>query len=150
MITRPLDLASRLRSQPRNFDGLFFVNAGLIVLFFSLSGSKFVLAPALGVDFQLPSAAGAVVEARSPTSFISVTDFGQILAGDGLRTMEQLRSWLRDEARKASQPILLVRASRGVALALAMEIESMAVEAGFVGVMLAAFEVSPPDSGGRL
>ena len=150
MITRPLDLASRLRSPPRNFDGLFFVNAGLIVLFFSLWGSKFVLAPALGVGFQLPSAAGALVEARSPTSFISVTDFGQILAGDGLRTMEQLRSWLREEAKKASQPVLLVRASRGVALALAMEIESMAVEEGFVGVMLAAFEVGAPDSGGRL
>ena len=150
MIPRPLDLASRLRPPPRNFDGLFFVNAGLIVLFFSLWGSKFVLAPALGVGFQLPSAAGALVEARPPTSYISVTDFGQILAGDGLRTMEQLRSWLRDEARKASQPVLLVRASRGVALALAMEIETMAVEEGFVGVLLAAFEADAADSGGRL
>ena len=32
MITRPLDLASKLRPEPRNFDWLFFVNAGLLSL----------------------------------------------------------------------------------------------------------------------
>ena len=31
MITRPLDLASRLRPAPRTFDFWFFVNIGLIV-----------------------------------------------------------------------------------------------------------------------
>ena len=32
MITRPLDLASRLRPEPRSFDWLFYVNGGVIVL----------------------------------------------------------------------------------------------------------------------
>ena len=31
MITRPLDLASKMRPEPRNFDWLFYVNAGLLV-----------------------------------------------------------------------------------------------------------------------
>ena len=48
MITRPLELSSRLRPEPRTFDWVFYVNGGLIVLFFSLFGSQFVLAPGLG------------------------------------------------------------------------------------------------------
>ena len=32
MLSRPLDLASRLRPEPRNFDWLFIVNGGLIAL----------------------------------------------------------------------------------------------------------------------
>ena len=32
MITRPLDIAAKLRPEPRNFDFLFFVNGGLLVL----------------------------------------------------------------------------------------------------------------------
>jgi biopolymer transport protein ExbD len=32
MITRPLDLASKLRPEPRNFDFLFLINGGLILI----------------------------------------------------------------------------------------------------------------------
>ena len=58
MITRPLDLASRLRPPPRNFDVFFYVNLGLMVLAFTVLGSRFVLAPGFGVDFQLPEMQG--------------------------------------------------------------------------------------------
>ena len=54
MITRPLDLASKLRPEPRSLDALFYVNVGVLALFFTMLGSRFVLAPGLGVDFQLP------------------------------------------------------------------------------------------------
>lgn len=59
MIVRPLDLASRLRPEPRDFDALFYVNAGMLALFFSLFGSRFVIAPGLELDFQVPVVAGA-------------------------------------------------------------------------------------------
>ena len=59
MITHPLDLASRLRPPPRNHDVLFFLNGALIMMFFVLFGSRFVLAPGLGVDFRLPEMARA-------------------------------------------------------------------------------------------
>lgn len=150
MITRPLDLASKLRPEPRSFDWLFFVNGGLIALFFMLFGSKFVLAPALGVDFQLPAEAGANVEARAPTSFVSVTSSGQIFAGDGLRTIAQLQGWLRDEAKVSRRPpVLLVRASKGVRIEVLTEITSVARGAGFVGVLFAAVEPSQPGGVGR-
>ena len=54
MITRPLDLASKLRTEQRSLDALFWVNVGILVLFFTLFGSRFVLAAGLGVNFSLP------------------------------------------------------------------------------------------------
>lgn len=136
MITRPLDLASRLRPEPRNFDWLFFVNAGLVVLFFSVFGSRFVLAPGLGVDFRLPPAGGAPTEARSTTHHISVISAGQIVADDGLRPMTELRDWLQKKARTVEKPSLLIRASTEVSHAVVIEIVNAAREAGFT-VLLA-------------
>lgn len=139
MITRPLDLARRLRGEPRNFDFLFYVNAGLIVLFFGLFGSRFVLAPGLSVDFQMPVMSGALAGAATTDRFISVLPSGQIFA-DGLMNMEQLRDWLKVEAKKLKQPSLLVRASKGVPIDQLTEIVSAAREAGFTRVVWGAEE----------
>lgn len=139
MITRPLDLTSKLRPEPRSFDFLFFVNVGLIVLFFDLLGSRFVLAPGLGVDFQIPEMAGAVAAASATDRYISVLPSGQIFA-DGLMSMDQLRDWLKVEARKLRQPSLLVRASSGVPISELTEIVSAAREAGFSRVVWGAEE----------
>ena len=87
MITRPLDVASKLRPEPRNFDVLFYVNAGLIALFFTLCGSRFILAPGLGVDFQVPVLSGAIAGSATTDRFISVLPSGQIFA-DGLVNMK--------------------------------------------------------------
>ncbi len=139
MITRPLDLTSKLRPEPRSFDFLFFVNVGLIVLFFDLLGSRFVLAPGLGVEFQMPEMTGAVAAASATDRYISVLPSGQIFA-DGLLSMDQLRDWLKVEARKLHQPSLLVRASSGVPISELTEIVSAAREAGFSRVVWGAEE----------
>ena len=49
MITRPLDLQSRLSAPPRDLDFFAWVNVAVIALFFGLLGSRFVLAPGLPV-----------------------------------------------------------------------------------------------------
>lgn len=147
MITRPLDLASRLRPDPRNFDWLFYVNAGLIGLFFAVFGSSFVLAPGMGLDFRLPQAAGATAAAAVPTTVVSVTDSGQIFA-DGLRTIDQLGEWLRQEAAKTREPVLIVRASREVRVSLLAEIANAAAAAGFKRVLSAAVEPEMPRATG--
>lgn len=140
MITRPLDLASKLRGEPRNLDGLFFVNAGLLALFFSFFGSRFVLAPGIAVDFRLPVAVGAEATARRTTHTIDVSSSGQIFTEDGLRSMAELKVWLRVQADATKSPVLLIRAdTRKVPLAVLMEIASAAWPAGFE-VMLAADE----------
>ena len=144
MITRPLELASRLRPEPRNFDALFYLNVGVLVLFFLVFGSRFVLAPGLGVDFQLPVMPGALAGAVTTTSTISVKNSGQILA-DGLLSMAQLREWLKAEARQNKRPSLLVRMSAGVPVSVQNEIVSAAREAGFgSNITLAAEEPAAP------
>lgn len=142
MITRPLDLSSKLRPDPRGFEYVFFINVGLIVVFFSLLGSRFVLAPGLGVDFRMPKLSGAVAGATPTDRFISVLPTGQIFVADGLLNMDQLRLWLDSEAKKLRQPSLLVRASAGVPLAQLTEIVSAAREAGFSRVVWGAEEVA--------
>ena len=52
MVTRPLDLLSRVRKPTAGPDWLYFVNAGLIVLFFVLFGSRFVISPGIVVSNQ--------------------------------------------------------------------------------------------------
>ena len=148
MITRPLDLASKLRPEPRNFDWLFLVNGGLLVLFFSLFGSKFVLAPSVGVEFRLPEVAGAEANAVAPTHRITVTAAGQILVpGGGILTKERLGQWLEAEAKTTRQPVLLVLADEDVTIATQAEISSLAQARGFGPVRFAARE--PAQRGSR-
>jgi hypothetical protein len=112
---------------------LHYVNVGLLVVFFGAFGSRFVLAPGLGVDFQLPQLAGAQA---------GVLRSGQILTSEqGLVDIVQLRAWLKAKAAREHQPILLVRASSEVTLADLSEIEDAAHDAGF-RVLLGAEE--PP------
>ncbi len=149
MIARPLELASRLRPEPRNLDWLFFVNAGLIVMFFSLFGSRFVLAPGLPVSFRLPAVAGAEASAKAPTHVISVVDAGQVFTSDGLRKLADLREWLLRQAKGTKTPLLLVRGGADMPMAVLTEISSAASAAGFE-VLLAASEAEPrAREGGR-
>lgn len=139
MITRPLDLASKLRQSPRNFDALFYVDVGLLALFFVLFGSRFVLAPGLGVGFAMPVMEHALEGAAPTQSVISVLPSGQIFA-DGLLSMPQLQEWLKAEARKSKEPSLLVRADGGVPIDKLAAIYSAATDAGFKRIVFGAEE----------
>lgn len=145
MITRPLDLASRLREPPRSFDWLFYVNAGLIVFFFTFLGSRFVLSPGLGVDFDLPTVPAGAIDLLPTTHVITVVSAGQILVDDGYRNVDQLQDWLTAQARTERHPSLLVRADGDVPNAILTRILGMANSAGF-SVKLAA-EASGSASG---
>ncbi len=147
MITRPLDLASKLRPPPRNFDFVFLVNGGLIVMFFMLFGSRFVLAPGLGVDFIMPEMPGAVAGASRTTHVVSIIRPGLIFVDDGAINFEQLKEWLKVQAKSTPRPSLLVRASANqVPVTDLTDIASAAQAAGFVRVVVGALE---PDAGGR-
>ncbi len=142
MITRPLDLSSHLRAPPRSFEFLFYVNVGLLGLFFSMFGSRFVLAPGLGVDFQLPEQTGAAAGASTTTHQITVRGSGQILADDGVVSIEQLGRWLERQKSMTPHPTLLVLASASVSSQVLAEIVSVARRAGF-SVVWGALEPAP-------
>ncbi|HXQ80778.1 MAG TPA: biopolymer transporter ExbD [Opitutaceae bacterium] len=148
MIARPLDLASRLRPPPHGTGALHYVNVGLLGLFFSLFGSRFVLAPGLGVDFQLPQLPGARADAAQTSNYIiNVLRSGQVFTEDGLVDLGQLRGWLKARAGRGSRPTLLIRASSGVTLSELVEIQGAAREAGFGRVLWGAED--PGADGGR-
>ncbi|MGA3006982.1 MAG: biopolymer transporter ExbD [Opitutaceae bacterium] len=146
MITRPLDLASRPRRPARNFDAFYFINGGLIVLFFLLFGSRFVLAPGLGVGleggFAVPTMAGARAEAVTTNVVISVPRPGVALVDEGMVTFARLGSWLQAKAKDHPVPALLIRADKRVPMQDIADIRSMATAAGFSYVQV-AFEESP-------
>ncbi|MFI5357274.1 MAG: ExbD/TolR family protein [Opitutales bacterium] len=141
MLTRPLDLASRLRPEPRRYDALFWVNGALIGLFFVLFGSRFVLAPGLAVDFTLPELRGANAGAARTTHVISVARPGLIFTDDGALNMGQLRGWLADQGKRLKAPTLLVRANASIPVIDLADIVSAAQSAGFK-VQIAALEPS--------
>ncbi len=143
MITHPLDLASKLRPPPRNLDALFLVNGLLIVVFFGLFGSRFVLAPGLGVDFRLPEMAGAIGGAAPSAIVISLPRSDMVLVDDGMLDYTQLRSWLEKRARSEKGLPLLVRADRRVPMEDLGVIAELAVKAGFTGGVQWAMEPAP-------
>jgi biopolymer transport protein ExbD len=110
---------------------LHYVNVGLLGLFFTLFGSRFVLAPGLGVDFQLPQQPGAQAGAAQASNVISVLRSGQIFTDEGLVDMGQLGEWLATRAARERTPTLLIRASAEVTLSELIEIEGAAHNAGF-------------------
>jgi biopolymer transport protein ExbD len=144
MITRPLDLASKLREPPRSFDAFFFVNVGLIAGCFALLGSRFVLSPGLGVDFELPTVPAGAADARVTTHVITVVSAGQVFVPDGFKTVDELDDWLKQQARTDAHPSLLIRASAAVPASMLSRIVGMAHKAGFA-VTLAAEEAPSAD-----
>ncbi|HZP60437.1 MAG TPA: biopolymer transporter ExbD [Opitutaceae bacterium] len=150
MITRPLDLASRLRPAPASFDAFYFINAGLLVLFFILFGSRFVLAPGLGVGlpggFALPVMPGAKAGAAAANVVISVPRPGVALVDEGMISFARLNGWLKVQAQARKAPALLIRADRTVPMQDIADLAAMAKAAGFVYVQLAFDE--PPAAGG--
>lgn len=129
MIVRPLELAARLRPEPRWLDWLHFANAGLLVVFFSLFGSRFVLAPGLRIELQ--SMVGARASATVTTHYISVAAPGRIFNNEGPVTATGLADWLKKEGARTKDPSLLVRAGDGVQVSVQAAIASAATAAGF-------------------
>jgi biopolymer transport protein ExbD len=137
MLTRPLDLASRLRPAPRNFDHVFLINLGLIALFFQLFDLPYVLSPTLEVGgFELPVSANAGVGAPNYTLSITVTvgavpGAPAIYVDNGLHNLTQLKARLKEHARTVKAPVLLMVVDRRVPFGDCIDIRIAAEDAGF-------------------
>ena len=142
MITRPLDLASRLRPAPRMMDGVFYANLVLLGLFFALFGSRFVISPSValeGTTFSLPTSSAPAVSGMSTTAVISVLGPDMVFTSEGRMTYQELRRWLPSQVARGAEldSRLLVRADARVATQDLVRLSDLAREAGFSGVQLA-------------
>jgi biopolymer transport protein ExbD len=141
VITRPLDLLSKLRPPPRNFDFLFLVNGALIVLFFILFGSRFVLSPGLSVNGtapELPVNRSAIDGAVATPVSVSVNASEQIFVDTGLVTQAQLREWLVAQGKRHPGSALLLIVDARVSTDVITQISEAATTAGFAGVQIAS------------
>ena len=138
MITRPLDLSTRLRPPPHGYEFVFYLNAGLIALFFVLFGSRFVLSPGLGVDFSVPVMPAALAGAVSTDVVVSVKGVNLAFVEGAKVDFAGLRLHLKERAREAAGLRLLVQADASFTTRDLTEIYEMAREAGFASVQIAA------------
>ncbi len=152
MITRPLELESRLSPPPRDLDFVAWVNAAVIVLFFSLLGSRFVLAPGLpvgvsdqGGGLELPRGGVTPQSTGAASVVVSYRRENVILFEGGMYSLVDLRKQMADYVRKHPRAVMLVRADRQVSLQDALDLIAMARSVGFANVLLAA---EPPAKDG--
>jgi biopolymer transport protein ExbD len=145
MITRPLELESRMSPPPRDLDFVAWVNVGVIVLFFGLFFSSFVLAPGLpvGVGEQgtvvLPSVGAASQGAGSASVVVSYRSDNVILFEGGMYlSLSELRKHMAGYTKQHPGAVMLVRADRQVTVQAFADLCEMAREAGFANVLLAA------------
>lgn len=138
MITGPLNLSTRLRPPPRGFEFLFFVNAGLIALFFVLFGSRFVLSPGLGVDFSVPELPAALTGAVATDVVVAVKGADLAFVEGAKVNFAGLRQYLIERARGTEKLRLLVQADAALTTRELTEVYDMARAAGFAAVQIAA------------
>ena len=118
MITHPLELQSKLSAPPRDLDMLFWVNVGVVALFFSLLGSQFVLAPGLPVQV------GSALELPQSTStnqvatqvVVSYRRDDMVLFEGGIFVLDDLRSRFQEYAKDHPGAVLLVRCDKAVSV----------------------------------
>lgn len=144
MITRPLDLESRMSPPPRDFNAVAWVNVGLIVLFFSLLGSRFVLATGVLVGvgeagaIELPSVNPASASTAATSVVVSYRRDNVILFEGGMYSLAELRKHMAAYIKDNPGSVMLVRADKQVSNQALADLFAMAGAVGFKNVLLAA------------
>ncbi|MEI6861723.1 MAG: hypothetical protein WCL04_05660 [Verrucomicrobiota bacterium] len=143
MITQPLGLTARLRPLPPGHDAIFYVNMMLIALFFTLFGSRFVLAPGLEVSLvgpreaiRLPAMPGAVAGARTTDVTLTIQSSDMIMVDTAVLRMADVPAWLAGQAKNRKNLRLLVKADQSLPTGDLTHLFEMADKAGF-SVLLA-------------
>ncbi len=148
MITRPLELESRLSPPPRDLDSFAWVNVGVIVLFFSLLGSPYVLAPGPLIDvsrqgaIDLPQAGTTAEGTRGPSVVVSYRRDNVILFEGGMYTLPELKKHMEGYAKEHPGAVMLVLADKQVSVQDFLKLCDAARALGFASVQAAA---APPD-----
>jgi biopolymer transport protein ExbD len=149
VITRPLDLQSRLSAPPRDADVFFWLNVTVVALFFGLLGARFI--QGTGEQVQLDGATqGFAVPQEStvthaPASVVvSYRRDNMVLFEGGIFDLRDLQAPLEKYARLHPGSTLMARVDKAVSAQGLLDLCDLARKAGFAQVLLAA-EQKPDD-----
>jgi biopolymer transport protein ExbD len=146
MITRPLELESRLSPPPRDLNFVAWVNVAVIVLFFSLLGSRFVLAPGLLVGtsegFNLPTAAG-LRNFQTASVVVHYRRDDVIIYEGAIVKLPELQQRLEAYAKQHPGEVLLLLADKHMSAQALGELSAMAQSAGFANMVMGAETPAP-------
>lgn len=145
MITRPLDLQSRLKPPSKRLNPLPLFDVLLIAFFFSLFSSSFVLSP--GLTINLPE--GGSGPGLPATAVLTVHSDDMLLFEGRILNMSGLAEALRDHASGPGEENLLIRFDRNVSVQTLLAVAETARAEGVARVQLAA-EPQTEAGGGNL
>lgn len=139
MITRPFNFEAHLRRPTARLEVVPFINVCLILLFFALLHSRFVVAP--GVSLALPTTKAEPMDAVATSRVLTVKEVqgGEMLIFEGrILKLESFEKALAGFTAGAPGEVLLVRADRDVSVQLLVRVCELAERAGFQRVQIAA------------
>lgn len=150
MITRPLDLQSRLSPPPRDADMFFWLNVSVVTLFFGLLGARFI--QGTGETMRLDGTTGgfavpqvSAVTQATASVVVSYRRDNMVLFEGGIFDLRDLRAPLERYAKQHPGSTLMARVDKEVSAQGLLDLCDLARQAGFAQVLLAA-EQRPVDA----
>jgi biopolymer transport protein ExbD len=143
MITRPLDLQSRLSPPPRDADVFFWLNVAVVTLFFGLLGERFIQGTGVPVQLGGQGPGFAVPEIATVTYapasvVVSYRRDNMVLFEGGIFDLRDLQAPLEKYARRHPGATLMARVDKEVTAQGLLDLCDLARKAGFAQVLLAA------------
>ena len=135
---------------PRDLDFVAWVNVAVIVLFFALLGSRFVLAPGVlvgsGIERLTLPAASNLQLAPTASVVVSYRSDEVILFEGAIVKRTELQQKLEAYAKKHPGEVLLLLADKHVSTQAVFELSMIAQSVGFAYVLMAG--ENPPATDG--
>lgn len=143
--SRPLQLERELAAPDNRMDIAPLLDVLLIAFFFSLLGSRFILAP--GVQIELPSVSASEISGVPTAAVLTIRSDNMLLFEGHIHTIGSfeaaMRTYFGDKG--LADAVLLVKPSKDVSMQTFLYVCEIARRAGFAKVHIAA-EVNPEDS----
>ncbi len=152
MITRPFDFAAQIKHPRSGIDLVPFFDVCVILLFFGMFGSRFVLAPGVAVDLRPPATAGVPRDALPTSRVLTVSEIdgrAMLMFEGRILDVAKLERFLAERAGQYQGEVLLVRMDRDVSMVLFVRVLEVAKRAGFDQILLAAEPESAADVHGK-
>lgn len=140
-LTQPLGLQQALQPLNGNLNPVALIDVGLIALMFVILGSRFILAPGIGMDIggkpELPESTGQQLPGVPVVKVMTIKDLSAILYQGRFYTLGDLEQIAQSQSAPVESGILLVRMNRNVAVDTLFRVSDWARDVGFDAVQIA-------------